>query len=383
MVHPYLRRRSGEEPIIYPNGRPAQRAGAHLRRADLPGAGDAAGRGGGRLHAGRGRPAAPRDGRLEAPRRHRTSSSRSCSRACAQRGYDRELRATDRRADPRLRRLRLSRVACRQLRAAGLCVGLAQAPLSGGLHRGAAQQPADGVLCSPAQLLRDARAHGVEVRPVDVRVSDVDCTLEPGEAGEPCAAARAWTACARSVRLPCAAHRRLHAAWRPFASVQDLGDRGALSRARPGSAWPRPARWRASTGIATWPSGAWPAISPPLPTAPDAVREAAQPLLRAPTEAEDMLADYRSAGLHAGPASAGAAARRARGSARAQRPRQLRAAARWRNGAAWPGLVTTRQRPQTASGVTFVTLEDESGQVNVVVWRQLGERRNACWSARG
>jgi error-prone DNA polymerase len=42
------------------------------------------------------------------------------------------------------------------------------------------------------------------------------------------------------------------------------------------------------------------------------------------------------------------------------------------------GLVVTRQRPQTASGVTFVTLEDEVGQVNVVVWRQVGER---CYRA--
>ncbi len=40
------------------------------------------------------------------------------------------------------------------------------------------------------------------------------------------------------------------------------------------------------------------------------------------------------------------------------------------------GLVTARQRPQTSKGVTFVTLEDESGQVNVVVWPKLGERRN-------
>ena len=42
------------------------------------------------------------------------------------------------------------------------------------------------------------------------------------------------------------------------------------------------------------------------------------------------------------------------------------------------GLVTVRQRPQTARGVTFVTLEDESGHVNVVVWRGLAERRNAA-----
>ena len=42
------------------------------------------------------------------------------------------------------------------------------------------------------------------------------------------------------------------------------------------------------------------------------------------------------------------------------------------------GIVTVRQRPQTARGVTFVTLEDESGQLNVVVWRALAERRNAA-----
>jgi error-prone DNA polymerase len=39
------------------------------------------------------------------------------------------------------------------------------------------------------------------------------------------------------------------------------------------------------------------------------------------------------------------------------------------------GLVTGRQRPGTASGVTFVTLEDETGMVNVIVWRDLAERQ--------
>lgn len=39
------------------------------------------------------------------------------------------------------------------------------------------------------------------------------------------------------------------------------------------------------------------------------------------------------------------------------------------------GLVVGRQRPQTASGVTFVTLEDEHGMINVVVWRQVAERQ--------
>ncbi len=39
------------------------------------------------------------------------------------------------------------------------------------------------------------------------------------------------------------------------------------------------------------------------------------------------------------------------------------------------GLVTVRQRPQTANGTTFITLEDEDGVVNVVVWRDLAERQ--------
>jgi error-prone DNA polymerase len=41
------------------------------------------------------------------------------------------------------------------------------------------------------------------------------------------------------------------------------------------------------------------------------------------------------------------------------------------------GLVTARQRPSTASGVTFVTLEDETGFVNVIVWRDLGDKQRA------
>ena len=66
MVHPYLRRRSKQEPVVYPGPGSAERARAHARRADLPGAGHAARDRRGGLHAGRGRPAAARDGRLEA-----------------------------------------------------------------------------------------------------------------------------------------------------------------------------------------------------------------------------------------------------------------------------------------------------------------------------
>jgi error-prone DNA polymerase len=42
------------------------------------------------------------------------------------------------------------------------------------------------------------------------------------------------------------------------------------------------------------------------------------------------------------------------------------------------GLVITKQRPGTASGVTFVTLEDETGQINLVVWKQVAEQYRAA-----
>ena len=42
---------------------------------------------------------------------------------------------------------------------------------------------------------------------------------------------------------------------------------------------------------------------------------------------------------------------------------------------AFAGLVTLRQRPETASGVTFLTLEDEDGLVNVVVWRHVADEQ--------
>ncbi len=81
MVHPYLRRRAGEEPVDLPA--PVPRAGARedARRAAVPGAGDAARDGRRRLHAGRGRPAAPRHGGVAAQRAHRAAPRAARSRA--------------------------------------------------------------------------------------------------------------------------------------------------------------------------------------------------------------------------------------------------------------------------------------------------------------
>lgn len=223
----------------------------------------------------------------------------------------------------------------------------------------------------PAQLLRDARSHDVELRAVDVRVSDVDCTLEPGSAGKP--ALRLGLRCVRS--LSEAAQHRIVAARKasPFDSVQDLGDRARLARhdlealAAAGAL----AGFDKHRHLASWDVAGY---LPPLPAAPDARHEGALPLLRIPTEAEDIVADYFALGFTLGrhpmallrPQLSAARVLTAIELDEQPNGHEVRVA----------GLVTTRQRPQTASGVTFVTLEDESGQVNVVVWQQLGLRRN-------
>lgn len=225
----------------------------------------------------------------------------------------------------------------------------------------------------PAQLLRDLRAHEGEesVLPVDVCASDVDCTLEHGEDGRP--VLRLGLRCVRS--LGDAARERIVAARHAaaFDSFRDLGDRARLARhdlealAAAGAL----AGFDEHRHLAFWSVAGY---LPPLPAAPDAAHEGAQPLLRAPTAAEDMLADYRALGFTLGPHPL-ALLRDRFMRRRVLTASQLRQA---ENGRAVrvAGLVTARQRPQTSKGVTFVTLEDESGAVNVVVWRQLAEQRN-------
>ena len=89
MVHPYLRRRAGEEAVDVSQRRDSRGARKDAGRAAVSGAGDAAGRGGGRLHARRGRSAAPRDGRLAAAGRDRSVSPEAARRHAGERLFRR------------------------------------------------------------------------------------------------------------------------------------------------------------------------------------------------------------------------------------------------------------------------------------------------------
>ena len=92
-----------------------------------------------------------------------------------------------------------------------------------------------------------------------------------------------------------------------------------------------------------------------------------------PSKVENTRADYASVGLTLGAHPVGLIRRQLQ----QRRYRRSAELAQWPNGrpARFAGLVILRQRPQTASGVTFLTLEDETGMVNVVVWAQVAERQ--------
>jgi error-prone DNA polymerase len=235
---------------------------------------------------------------------------------------------------------------------------------------------------APAQLVRDARAHGVEVRPVDVSASEWDATLERRADGEP--VLRLGLRLVKSLSQSGAERLLAARAVRPFASVQDLATRASLDRGD--------LEALASAGALTSLSGNrhlafWQVASVerpvPLgfPTARGADLEEGRPLLAAPSEAEGIAADYASLGLTLGRHPLALLRERLGAAALLPASEVARAA----NGAAvrTAGIVLMRQRPSTASGVTFVTLEDESGQVNVIVWERVGRaQRRALIESR-
>jgi len=233
---------------------------------------------------------------------------------------------------------------------------------------------------APAQLIQDARRHGVVVRGPDVTASDWDCTLETVDPHAAVAErpVRPDPAARMGLRLvkgfPRTAAERLVAARheRPFASVDDLAVRARLEPAELG----RLAAAGALAGLAGHRRQAlWQAVALQhgdgvLAPAPVHERPAA---LNAPTEGEELVADYARLGFTLGRHPLALLRERLawmRFSTAAEIAhcvdRQLARAA---------GIVTCRQRPGSARGTMFVTLEDETGTANVIVHPDLLERQ--------
>jgi error-prone DNA polymerase len=266
---------------------------------------------------------------------------------------------------------------------------------------------------APSQLVQDARRHGVEVLPVDVCASGYECSLEAGkreegrgksktgeiatdvemvESGAPAPHSSLFPlpssrfsekpALRLGLRMikglpEASAHRIVAArAQGELKNIQDLARRANLDA--------RDLKALAAAGalasladhrrLAYWDVAG-------VETRPHLLRDApvaeARPALAAPSEGEDLVADYASLGLTLGRHPL-ALLRPRLARMRLLSAEEVRALPHGRPARA-SGIVTTRQRPGTASGVVFVTLEDETGCVNVVIWGRLFEaqRREA------
>ena len=230
------------------------------------------------------------------------------------------------------------------------------------------------------QLVRDARAHGVAVRPVDITTSDWDSTLEPQAPHEavPACAERAIPSDQCAVRLGLNRvsglgedeGRRIMAAraQAPFANVEDLARRAELdshsmqclaaSDALSGLAGQRRDAIWAVAGVDT--------RATPMLKATRTVEDA-EPEFESLSLGDAVLADYRALGLSL-KGHPLALLRPALAPFKVQQAALLNAEYRPGQLARASGLVTHRQQPGTAKGVVFVTLEDETGSVNVIVW---------------
>jgi len=218
----------------------------------------------------------------------------------------------------------------------------------------------------PASLVRDAQRRGVEVRPPDVQVSAAGCRIEGDTV-------RVGLGYVRGLgEEPARALVAERERGGPFAGVRDLAQRAPVDRpalealvvagACDSFGWPRrQLLWRlglAPRSVSVGEGGAERQLALPLDP------QTAVPSLPAETEWERMLADYRTTGLsvdqhpltllrpHLPPGVL-------RSDDLAERPHGAQVA--------FAGLTVARQRPSTANGVVFMLLEDEVGQVNLVV----------------
>ncbi|HIM46066.1 MAG TPA: error-prone DNA polymerase, partial [Alphaproteobacteria bacterium] len=230
---------------------------------------------------------------------------------------------------------------------------------------------------APAQLVRDARSHGVEARPIDINHSHWNCTLEEDtEAASPSHALRLGL---RQIKgfSESDAERLIAArrdAERPFADPADLWRRTGLSVASletlaRADAYGSVGRTRRQALWAVRALG-----TEPLPLFAGGGENRPDPEVRLPLMGlgEEVSHDYAAfrLSLKRHPV----ALMRERLAAEHVTPAERLAL--MNNGArvTVAGLVLIRQRPGTASGVIFITLEDETGVANLVIWPKTFER---------
>ena len=227
---------------------------------------------------------------------------------------------------------------------------------------------------SPSQLIQDAARHGIEIRPVRVERSSWDHTLEPGSGTQP--AVRLGMRLVAGFNAEAASRLMAARQESPICTLQDIKERALLSSLEMESLI-------AADALATLsghrPQSQWEAAAL-APVAPllSALERADSTHLHdgiqrpAPDICTDVLGDYASTGLSlkAHPMSL---LRKLPQFARCTRAVDLLGLPHGRL-VYLAGVVTGRQRPGTANGIIFMTLEDETGNINVVIHLELQQR---------
>ncbi len=226
---------------------------------------------------------------------------------------------------------------------------------------------------SSAEIVQDAKRHGVEVLPADVMQSDWHCSLEGARDQAP----RLRLGLLMIKGLSEAAGQALVAArtQQAFRDIADLAQRAMLDKRALNAlaAADALANLSGHRRTALWQTLGLETPTPLLPDLGAIALQEIQPSLFPPSEGENIVADYAHLGL---------SLRRHPLALLRPRLQQMKLLSsveikQARHGQLMraAGLVTCRQRPATSSGVTFVTLEDEAGYINVVVWRDIAERQ--------
>ena len=220
---------------------------------------------------------------------------------------------------------------------------------------------------TPSQLVQDARRHGVEVRPVDVMFSEVDTSLE-GLPNPP--AVRLGLHMVQGLSAASALRIQTARQAAPFDNAEELARRAHLEQ--------HEMKLLAAAGALATLSGhrrqqVWDAAAlhaPPALLQEAAVEEEFLELPEAP-EGEDVVWDYASVGLtlRSHPM---ALLRKKLDKYKLKTSEELRHMPNGRM-VRTSGIVTLRQQPETAKGTVFVSLEDEHGTTQVIVWRGLRE----------
>ena len=236
---------------------------------------------------------------------------------------------------------------------------------------------------APAQVVRDAQEHGVEVRPVCVNASRWDCTFEIRHNGKPGAAVRLGFRMVTGLGNHHAAQVIAHRGDETYTSIEGISRRAGT----PAAALERLAEADAFRSMslnrrqALWQVRALADTVLPLFAAADARGRPEPEIVEPPAplapmrDGGEVVEDYRSTGLslRAHPVAFLRAELQIRGMVTCAELAHTRDGRR----IVVPGIVLVRQRPGSAKGVMFITIEDETGVANLILWpdRYAAQRR--------